>query len=41
LAGVANEPFGLDSNYYYTELKNEWTKLYDIKNTKFYNEVES
>lgn len=41
LAGVANEPFGLDSNYYYTELKNEWTKLYDIKNAKFYNEVEN
>ena len=41
LAGVTNEPFGLDSNYYYTELKNEWTKLYDIKNAKFYNEVEN
>ena len=29
--GVASQPFGLDSNYYYTELKNEWPKLYDIK----------
>ena len=31
MAGVANQPFGLNSNYYYTELKNEWTKLYDIR----------
>ena len=31
MKGVANQPFGLNSNYYYTELKNEWTKLYDIK----------
>ena len=39
MAGVANEPFGLDSNYYYTELKNEWPKLYDIRNQKFFEEV--
>ena len=39
LSGVANQPFGLDSNYYYTELKNEWPKLYDIRNKKFFNEV--
>ena len=32
MAGVASEPFGLDSNYYYTELKNEWPKLYDMRN---------
>ena len=25
------EPYGVDSNYYYAELKNEWPKLYDIK----------
>ena len=31
MAGVANQPFGLNSNYYYTELKNQWTKLYDIR----------
>jgi hypothetical protein len=31
LQGVIAERDGLDSNYYYTELKNEWTKLYDIK----------
>lgn len=39
MAGVANEPFGLDSNYYYTELKNEWPKLYDMRNQKFFEEV--
>ena len=39
LSGVVNEPFGLDSNYYYTELKNEWTKLYDIKNKTFLKQV--
>ena len=39
MAGVASEPFGLDSNYYYTELKNEWPKLYDMRNQKFFEEV--
>lgn len=39
MAGVASEPFGLDSNYYYTELKNEWPKLYDMRNQKFFAEV--
>lgn len=39
MAGVASEPFGLDSNYYYTELKNEWPKLYDIRNQKFFEGV--
>ena len=29
--GVAAQPFGTESNYYYTELKNEWPKIYDIK----------
>ena len=29
--GVAAEPFGTESNYYYTELKNEWPKIYDIQ----------
>jgi hypothetical protein len=37
MAGVISEPFGLDSNYYYTELKNEWPKIYDIKNGKFFD----
>ena len=31
LAGAMGEPYGVDSNYYYAELKNEWPKLYDIK----------
>ena len=39
MGGVASEPFGLDSNYYYTELKNEWSKLYDMRNQKFFDEV--
>ena len=29
LSGATLEPLGVDSNYYYTELKNEWPKLYD------------
>lgn len=29
--GVAAEPFGTESNYYYPELKNEWPKIYEIK----------
>ena len=39
LSGVASDPFGLDSNYYYTELKNEWTKLYDVRQKQFYPKV--
>lgn len=39
MAGVASEPFGLDSNYYYTQLKNEWPKLYNIRNQKFFEGV--
>lgn len=30
LQGADAEPWGIDSNYYYTELQNEWPKLYDI-----------
>lgn len=30
LQGASAEPYGVDSNYYYTELKNEWTKLYNL-----------
>lgn len=30
LQGVAAEPLGLKSNYYYTELEYEWPKHYDI-----------
>lgn len=31
LAGTQAEPLGVDSNYYYTELLNEWPKLYDLQ----------
>lgn len=30
LQGVAAEPYGVESNYYYTELVNEWPKLFEI-----------
>ena len=40
MAGVASQPFGLDSNYYYTELKNQWPKLYNMRgsNPGFFKE---
>ena len=43
LQGVEAEPYGLDSNAYYVELKNEWPKLYDIWNEKpdFYPQVKN
>lgn len=31
LQGVAAEPLGIASNYYYAELANEWPQLYDLK----------
>lgn len=40
LQGVMAEPFGSDSNYYYTELVNEWPKLYDIRAGKFREGIE-
>ena len=40
LAGAASEPLGLDSNDYYAELKNEWPKIYDVRNQRFKPEVE-
>ena len=39
LNGVIAEPFGSNSNYYYTELANEWEKLYDISKGEFKEEV--
>lgn len=39
LQGSAAEKFGLDSNYYFTELENEWGKLYDVQNQEFYEDV--
>ena len=32
--GVIAEPYGFESNDYYTELKNEWPKIYDIKSDR-------
>lgn len=39
MTGIESDPLGLDSNYYYTQLKNEWPKLYDLKNEKFFDSV--
>lgn len=39
LMGSSAEPLGVDSNYYYTELKNEWPKLYDVEKGVFYENV--
>ncbi len=39
LSGSVSEPLGIDSNYYYTELANEWPKLYDTQNGKFYDDT--
>ena len=35
LSGVAAQPFATDNNYYYTELQNEWSKIYDVMNGEF------
>ena len=37
--GVVAQPFGLSSNYYYSELLNEWPKLYDIRKGKMREEA--
>ncbi len=39
LSGCASDPLATKSNYYYTELKNEWPKLYDVQNGKFFDET--
>ena len=39
LQGSASEPLGVDSNYYYTELKNEWPKIYDVEAGHFREEA--
>ncbi len=36
--GCTSERYAVDSNYYYTELVNEWPKLYDILGQKFREE---
>lgn len=35
LQGVYSERYAVDSNYYYTELNNEWLKVYDLVNQSF------
>lgn len=39
LSGSVSEPLGSDSNYYYTELKNEWPKLYDVEKGSFFEQT--
>ena len=34
-SGVNNDAYGFENSDYYTELKTEWPKLYDIENGKF------
>ena len=41
MQGVIHQPYGTESNYYYTELKNEWPKLFELtlvenKKEKYY-----
>ena len=38
-SGIESEPFGLASNYYFTELKNQWPKIYNLQEHKFKEEV--
>ena len=37
--GLIQSRSGNDTNYYFTELVNEWPKLYDVENHKYYEEV--
>lgn len=37
LSGAQAEGFSLDTNDYYTELNNEWPKIYDMSQGKFYD----
>ena len=37
--GLVDSMNGLDTNYYFTELVNEWPKLYDVENHRYYQEV--
>lgn len=38
-SGVNNDAYGLESSDYYTELKTEWPKIYDIENGEFFEQV--
>lgn len=35
LSGIAAQQLATDSNYYYTQLQNEWGKIYDVMNNTF------
>lgn len=39
LEGAAAQARGLESNYYYPQLKVEWPKIYDLENKKYYDQV--
>ena len=39
LSGTSALPYAVDSNYYFTELNNEWPKLYDTQNGEFLDEA--
>lgn len=39
LSGSISEPLATDYNYYYTELKNEWGKLYNVEKGEFLESV--
>lgn len=41
LQGTLSTRYGTDSNYYYTELANEWPKLYDISAGRFKTEIQN
>lgn len=41
LQGIMADGLGTAYNDYYIELMNEWLKLYDIENNKFYNTIEN
>lgn len=40
LSGAQAEGFSLDTNDYYTELNNEWPKIYDMSQGKFYDKYQ-
>lgn len=41
LSGVNTERFGTNSNHYYTELINEWPKLYDVRTGEWRENVQN
>ena len=39
IEGAAAQTRGLETNYYYPELKVEWPRIYDVQNGKYYDQV--